>query len=208
MRATPSTRSRSSAARTASRASASSRRSSRSSRPKARRPTASSLASNVEEKPTGQLSAVGRLFEPREVRRPARRSPEQLHGQGPGSSTPSINWSRYSKSVQLGFTEPYFLDKPILLGGQHLPARLQQLQLRRQRPQHDLFAAQHRRRIAARLPGHRILELRRPLHRWSTTRSRSTRARSTPTRTATGPLPPDAIRSRPAAICATKSARA
>src|SRR5262249_31945707 len=25
---------------------------------------------------------------------------------------------RYSKSVELGFVEPYFLDKPILLGGQ------------------------------------------------------------------------------------------
>jgi outer membrane protein insertion porin family len=29
----------------------------------------------------------------------------------------AVNYSRYSKSVQLGFTEPYFLDKPILLGG-------------------------------------------------------------------------------------------
>ena len=30
----------------------------------------------------------------------------------------AINYSRYSKSIQLGFVEPYFLDKPILLGGQ------------------------------------------------------------------------------------------
>ena len=29
----------------------------------------------------------------------------------------SVNWSVYSKSVELGFTDPYFLDKPILFGG-------------------------------------------------------------------------------------------
>lgn len=30
----------------------------------------------------------------------------------------SVSWSRYAKSISLGFTEPYFLDKQILLGGQ------------------------------------------------------------------------------------------
>src|SRR5262249_7571525 len=29
----------------------------------------------------------------------------------------SVNYSRYSKSIELGFVEPYFLDKSILLGG-------------------------------------------------------------------------------------------
>ena len=29
-----------------------------------------------------------------------------------------VNYSRYSKSVQLGFVEPYFLDRSILLGGE------------------------------------------------------------------------------------------
>ena len=28
-----------------------------------------------------------------------------------------VNWSAYSKSVQLGFVEPYLFDKQILLGG-------------------------------------------------------------------------------------------
>ena len=28
-----------------------------------------------------------------------------------------VNYSRYSKSIQLGFTEPYLFDKNILLGG-------------------------------------------------------------------------------------------
>lgn len=30
----------------------------------------------------------------------------------------SVSWSQYSKSISAGFTEPYFLDKQILLGGQ------------------------------------------------------------------------------------------
>ena len=30
----------------------------------------------------------------------------------------SINYSAYSKSIELGFADPYFLDKPILFGGQ------------------------------------------------------------------------------------------
>ena len=29
-----------------------------------------------------------------------------------------VNWSRYSRSAQLGFTEPYLFDKAILLGGE------------------------------------------------------------------------------------------
>ncbi|HKP34020.1 MAG TPA: BamA/TamA family outer membrane protein, partial [Sphingomicrobium sp.] len=29
----------------------------------------------------------------------------------------SVNWSRYSRSVELGFVDPYFMDKPILFGG-------------------------------------------------------------------------------------------
>ena len=33
----------------------------------------------------------------------------------------SVNYSHYSKSIQLGFVEPYFLDKPILFGGADLP---------------------------------------------------------------------------------------
>ena len=68
------------------------------------------LGVDVEEKPTGQLSAVGRLFEPREVRRPARGLAEQFHGQGPELDA-SVNYSPYSKSIELGFVDPYFLDK-------------------------------------------------------------------------------------------------
>ena len=203
-RATPSTRSRSSAARTASRASASSRRSSRSSRPKARRPTASCSA------PTSRKSRPASC----RCRAAIRAS------SGSSSSSPfrrTISWARASrstprstgrairKSVELGFTDPYFLDKPILLGGQLFRRDYSSFNYHRQQPQHDLFAGQHRRRPAASASRHRILELRRPLQ-LSTTRSRSTRAPSTPTQTVPVRSTRSAIRSRRAAICATKSA--
>ena len=154
-RATRSTRSSSSAARTASRASAFSRKSSRSSRPKARRPTASSSASTSRKsRPascqlSGGYSSLERFVVQLAV------SQNNFMGKGQQLDA-SVNYSRYSKSVQLGFIEPYFLDKQILLGGADLPARLQQLQFRRQRAQHDLLAGQHRRRLAHRLPAHRI----------------------------------------------------
>jgi len=71
----------------------------------------------VEEKPTGQLqlsagySSLERLILSVSV--------EQNNFRGMGQSlSAGVNYSRYSKSVQLGFTEPYFLDKQILLGGQ------------------------------------------------------------------------------------------
>jgi outer membrane protein insertion porin family len=71
----------------------------------------------VEEKPTGQLqlsagySSLERFILAASV--------EQNNFRGMGQSlSAGINYSRYSKSVQLGFTEPYLLDKQILLGGQ------------------------------------------------------------------------------------------
>ena len=60
-----------------------SRRIWRSSRPRARRPTGSSSNVDVEEKSTGELQLVGRLFEPREVHPLGLGRPAQLHGQGP-----------------------------------------------------------------------------------------------------------------------------
>ncbi|GAA4041751.1 outer membrane protein assembly factor BamA [Sphingomonas rosea] len=72
---------------------------------------------DVEEKPTGQLqvsagySSLERFILALSV--------EQNNFRGMGQSlSAGINYSRYSKSIQLGFTEPYFLDKSILLGGQ------------------------------------------------------------------------------------------
>lgn len=71
----------------------------------------------VEEKPTGQLqlsagySSLERFILAASV--------EQNNFRGMGQSlSAGINYSRYSKSIQLGFTEPYLFDKQILLGGQ------------------------------------------------------------------------------------------
>jgi outer membrane protein insertion porin family len=71
----------------------------------------------VEEKPTGQLqlsagySSLERFILAASV--------EQNNFRGMGQSlSAGVNYSRYSKSVQLGFTEPYLFDKQILLGGQ------------------------------------------------------------------------------------------
>jgi outer membrane protein insertion porin family len=71
----------------------------------------------VEEKPTGQLqlsagySSLERFILAASI--------EQNNFRGMGQSlSAGINYSRYSKSIQLGFTEPYLFDKQILLGGQ------------------------------------------------------------------------------------------
>ena len=110
-------RSRSSAARTASRASASSRKSSRSSRPKARRPDRVVLGVAVEEKPTGQLQLSGGYSSLEKFVVQLAVSQNNFMGKGQELDA-SVNYSSYSKSVQLGFVDPYFLDKSILLGAQ------------------------------------------------------------------------------------------
>jgi len=75
------------------------------------------LGVDVEEKSTGelQLSAGYSSLE----RFVLAFSVAQRNFMGKGQElNAGINWSRYSKSVQLGFVEPYLFDKQILLGGQ------------------------------------------------------------------------------------------
>jgi len=74
------------------------------------------LETNVEEKATGelQLSAGFSSLE----RFIVSFSITQRNFRGKGQELrASVNYSTYSKSVELGFTEPYFLDKNIALGG-------------------------------------------------------------------------------------------
>jgi outer membrane protein insertion porin family len=74
------------------------------------------LGVNVEEKSTGelQLSAGYSSLE----RFILAFSIAQRNFMGKGQElNAGINWSQYSKSVQLGFNEPYLFDKNILLGG-------------------------------------------------------------------------------------------
>ena len=50
----------------------------------------------------------------------------------------SVNWSTYSRSAELGFTEPYLFDRNIADRLRRVPARLQQLQLHRRPARDDL----------------------------------------------------------------------
>jgi outer membrane protein insertion porin family len=74
------------------------------------------LGLNLEEKPTGQLSLSGGYSSLEKAVIQLAVSQNNFMGKGQ-SLDASVNWSVYSKSVSLGFTDPYFLDKPILFGG-------------------------------------------------------------------------------------------
>jgi outer membrane protein insertion porin family len=74
------------------------------------------LETNVEEKSTGELqlsagfSSLERFIIAASVRQ------RNFRGMGQELSF-SVDYSNYSKSVEIGFTEPYFLDKNIAIGG-------------------------------------------------------------------------------------------
>jgi outer membrane protein insertion porin family len=75
------------------------------------------LGVDLEEKATGQLqfsagySSIERFLLSLAV------SQNNFRGMGQ-SLDAGVSWSRYSKSISAGFTEPYLFDKQILLGGQ------------------------------------------------------------------------------------------
>ena len=73
------------------------------------------LTANVEEKPTGQLSLSGGYSSLERFVVQLAISQNNFMGKGQ-SLDASVNWSVYSKSVELGLVDPYFLDKSILLG--------------------------------------------------------------------------------------------
>jgi outer membrane protein insertion porin family len=74
------------------------------------------LGVNVEEKPTGQLSLSGGYSSLERFVVQLAVSQNNFMGKGQTLDA-SVNWSVYSKSIEAGFTDPYFLDKPILFGG-------------------------------------------------------------------------------------------
>jgi outer membrane protein insertion porin family len=71
----------------------------------------------VEEKPTGQLQLSGGYSSLEKFVVQLAVSQNNFMGKGQELDA-SVNYSSYSKSVQLGFVDPYFLDKSILLGAQ------------------------------------------------------------------------------------------
>ncbi|MDQ3078073.1 MAG: outer membrane protein assembly factor BamA [Pseudomonadota bacterium] len=74
------------------------------------------LAVDVEEKATGELQLSAGYSSLESVVLAASLSQRNFLGKGQTANA-GINWSRYSRSAQLGFTEPYLFDKQVLLGG-------------------------------------------------------------------------------------------
>ncbi|WP_345170113.1 outer membrane protein assembly factor BamA [Sphingomonas daechungensis] len=74
------------------------------------------LGLNVEEKSTGELQLSAGYSSLEKFILSFSIAQRNFMGKGQELNA-GVNWSRYSKSIQLGFVEPYFLDKNILLGG-------------------------------------------------------------------------------------------
>jgi outer membrane protein insertion porin family len=73
------------------------------------------LGVNIEEKPTGQLTVSGGYSSLERFVVQLAVSQNNFLGKGQTLNA-SVDYSIYSKSIELGFADPYFLDKPILVG--------------------------------------------------------------------------------------------
>jgi len=74
------------------------------------------LETNVEERSTGELSLSAGFSSLERFIFSASVTQRNFRGKGQQLRT-SVNYSNYSKSIEVGFTEPYFMDKNIALGG-------------------------------------------------------------------------------------------
>ena len=75
------------------------------------------LGVDVEEKSTGELQLSGGYSSLERFIVAASIAQRNFMGKGQELSA-GVNWSRYSRSVNLSFTEPYLFDKNVLLGGE------------------------------------------------------------------------------------------
>jgi outer membrane protein insertion porin family len=75
------------------------------------------LGVDIEEKSTGELQLTGGYSSLEKFVLQLAVAQRNFMGKGQELNA-SINYSRYAKSVQLGFVEPYLFDKQILLGGE------------------------------------------------------------------------------------------
>ncbi len=57
-----------------------------------------------------------------------------------------VNWSRYSRSVSVGFTEPYLFDKNVLLGGEIYRRDFNSFSNTGNGSRRNTYSSQHRRR--------------------------------------------------------------
>ena len=163
------------------------------------------LVVDVEEKATGELQ-VSAGFSSLE-RFLVNLSIAQRNFMGKGQELrASVNYSSYSKSVELGFTEPYLFDRNIAVGfdlyRRDYSASTSSTTTATPPTSRSRTGGQLRVRHAA----HRIYAAA-AFATASTRRGHARRERSSsPIPTAPGRCPPSAIRSGPAAICATRSA--
>lgn len=74
------------------------------------------LETNVQEKPTGELSLSAGFSSIESFLLQASIRQRNFRGLGQQLSA-SVNYSSYSKSIELGFTEPYLFDRNISIGG-------------------------------------------------------------------------------------------
>ncbi len=74
------------------------------------------LTTNVEEKPTGELSLSAGFSSIENFIFQGSIRERNFRGKGQELRA-SVSYSSYSKSAELGFTEPYFLDRSIAIGG-------------------------------------------------------------------------------------------
>lgn len=75
------------------------------------------LAVDVEEKSTGELQLSAGYSSLEKFIVSANIAQRNFLGKGQEVNA-GVNWSRYSRSAQIGFVEPYLFDKNILLGGE------------------------------------------------------------------------------------------
>ena len=75
------------------------------------------LGVDVEEKSTGELQLSAGYSSLERVIIAASIAQRNFMGKGQELAA-GVNWSRYSRSVNLGFNEPYLFDKNVLLGGE------------------------------------------------------------------------------------------
>ena len=75
------------------------------------------LSADVEEKSTGELQLSAGYSSLEKMVIAASVTQRNFMGKGQTAQA-GVNWSRYSRSVSLGFSEPYLFDRAILLGGE------------------------------------------------------------------------------------------
>lgn len=75
------------------------------------------LGVDIEEKSTGELQLSAGYSSLEKIVASASVTQRNFMGKGQ-TATAGLNWSRYSRSASLGFSDPYLFDRQILLGGE------------------------------------------------------------------------------------------